>query len=69
MLEIQSEKNQFYLQRTASRKDTFKVSALQAAVLEKFSVTLAAGLYPHKKGTIKEPKYWRWNNHTRVNCN
>ncbi|KAM0885710.1 hypothetical protein ACQ4PT_030168 [Festuca glaucescens] len=40
----------------------------RAAALEEFSVTLAAGLYPHKE-TTKELTSWRWNRHTRVNCN
>ncbi|KAM0821895.1 hypothetical protein ACQ4PT_071877 [Festuca glaucescens] len=41
----------------------------RASALEEFSVTLAAGLYPHKTKTTKELTSWRWNRHTKVNCN
>jgi hypothetical protein len=41
----------------------------RAAALDELSVTLAAGLYPRKKDTTKELTSWRWNRHTRVNCN
>jgi hypothetical protein len=40
----------------------------KAAVLEEFSVTLAAGFYPHKDEIATELKSWRSNRRTRVIC-
>ncbi|KAM0893199.1 hypothetical protein ACQ4PT_025283 [Festuca glaucescens] len=40
----------------------------RAAALEELSVTLAAGLYPHKNKIATELRSWRLNGRTKVTC-